>query len=84
MWSPWRSRHISEQKASGEQLPGGPSIFSRLAAEAADEANLILWRGTHVFVIMNLYPYNNGHLLIVPNREVDRYGAHGQPLHAMA
>lgn len=50
-------------------------MFTRLAAENDDERNLILWRGHHVFVIMNLYPYNNGHLMIVPFREVAEYEA---------
>jgi ATP adenylyltransferase len=50
------------------------SIFSRIARSDEDEANLVLWRGKTVFVLMNLYPYNNGHVLIVPFREVERYG----------
>ncbi|MDZ4701415.1 MAG: HIT domain-containing protein [Rhodothermales bacterium] len=49
------------------------SLFARLAAEDEDEKNYIVWRGVHVFVIMNLYPYNNGHLLIVPYRTVAAY-----------
>lgn len=49
------------------------SLFARLEREHRDQDNLILWRGEHVFVIMNLYPYNNGHLLVVPYRTVRTY-----------
>lgn len=75
MWSPWRSEHIEGMAEPQAQPAGGPSIFSRLAGAGQDEPNLILWRGRHVFVIMNRYPYNNGHLLIVPFREVETYEA---------
>lgn len=40
------------------------------AQEKSDEEGLIAWRGTHVFAIMNLYPYNVGHLMICPYRHV--------------
>jgi ATP adenylyltransferase len=76
MWSPWRSAHIeriTQDTEADEQE--GPSLFARLAAEDNDEENLILWRGEHVFVIMNRYPYNNGHLMVVPFREVAAYEA---------
>jgi ATP adenylyltransferase len=76
MWSPWRSGHI-ERVDRVEAPPGSVtdtgSLFARLAAEGEDEKNYIVWRGVHVFVIMNLYPYNNGHLLIVPYRTVASY-----------
>ena len=42
-------------------------ILCEEAAKNDDRKNYILHRGRHSFVIMNLYPYNNGHLLIVPN-----------------
>lgn len=71
MWSPWRAKYVSD--ASNPAPSSGESIFTRLRKENADAENLILWRGDQVFVIMNLYPYNNGHLLIVPNREVTAY-----------
>lgn len=76
MWSPWRSQHIERLSDAAETWPQDDrSLFARLAAEDRDEENLIVWRGEAVFVIMNLYPYNNGHLLIVPYREVARYEA---------
>lgn len=72
MWSPWRSQHIERFDPEAAETAEG-SIFARIAAEDRDEDNLVVWRGTHVFVVMNLYPYNNGHLLIVPYREVAAY-----------
>ncbi|MFP4228316.1 MAG: HIT family protein [Salinivenus sp.] len=71
MWSPWRSEYVSD--AAGREPPDGASLFTQLLKEDNDRENLILWRGEHVFVVMNRYPYNNGHLLILPIREVARY-----------
>lgn len=68
LWSPWRAQHVASAKA--EPDPAGRTLFQRLAAEEQDEENLILWRGEHVFVLMNLYPYNNGHIMVVPYRPV--------------
>lgn len=76
MWSPWRSEYVesaSEGADTGEA--DGRSVFLQQAEAGDDDAHHIVWRGTHVFVIMNRYPYNNGHLLVVPFREVDRYEA---------
>jgi len=73
LWSPWRSGHIADFDRR-HRPPGDGSIFSRLAANPeGDEEAFVLWRGERVFVVMNLYPYNNGHLLVVPYREVERY-----------
>ncbi len=73
MWSPWRSQHIASFKAGNKKEKQDRSLFSRLAAEDRDEENLIVWRGNLTYVIMNLYPYNNGHLMIIPYREVSEY-----------
>ena len=48
------------------------NTFSSKLEEGSDKDNLILYRGKHCFVCLNLYPYNNGHLLVVPYKVVDR------------
>jgi ATP adenylyltransferase len=48
-------------------------IFCDKAAEQADEANLIVCRGRTAYVILNLYPYNNGHMMIVPYAHVPSF-----------
>jgi len=68
MWSPWRASWVAKNSAAERS-----NIFVDMLAEDADEKNLILWRGGLMFVVMNLYPYNNGHVLIVPNRKVENY-----------
>lgn len=61
LWSPWRFQYVS---GTGQDQG---CIFCDVLA-SPDAAELILFRGTAVYVILNLYPYNNGHLMIVPNR----------------
>jgi ATP adenylyltransferase len=63
LWAPWRSAYIGRGPDSG-------CVFCDLAMPGQEEEKLILWRQDRVFVTMNLYPYNNGHLLIIPNRHV--------------
>lgn len=69
LWSPWRSRYLREypERARGEE---DRSLFRRLWEEDRDRENLVLWRGEVVFVVLNRYPYNRGHLMVLPNRQV--------------
>lgn len=46
-------------------------MFCTLPASPQDTENLMLWRGAHTYVIMNRYPYNCGHLMVVTNSHVD-------------
>jgi len=63
LWSPWRLAYVAG--ASG----GDPGcIFCQTNEPGRDE--LILVRGRVSYVILNLFPYNNGHLMVVPNRHV--------------
>lgn len=59
LWSPWRMKYILNSKSKG-------CVFCKMSEEKMDRRNYILFRGEHNYIIMNLYPYNNGHLLIVP------------------
>lgn len=68
MWSPWRSEYIQTFKGPAKRK-SGVSLFTRARKSRDDEKNLVLWRGKYCFVIMNRYPYNSGHLMIVPNRQ---------------
>ena len=64
LWAPWRMEYIlSDQKK-------GPCIFCPGNDRSSDEARLILFTGTLSMVIMNRYPYTNGHLLVSPVRHV--------------
>lgn len=70
MWAPWRSTYVGREHA-GEYEKPEVCPFCRLPASGDDRTALILHRGRHAFVIMNLYPYNNGHLMVVPFAHVD-------------
>ena len=60
LWAPWRMEYIETGiKADGCFLCDRP-------AEDRDGENYILWRGRRTFVIMNIFPYNNGHIMVVP------------------
>jgi ATP adenylyltransferase len=64
IWAPWRMEYIlSDQK-------GGPCIFCPGEDRDRDEERLILFVGTLSMLMMNRYPYNNGHLLAAPVRHV--------------
>ncbi len=65
LWAPWRMAYIAPQ---GE--PSNECIFCTKPAAHDDAANHILYRGEHCFMLMNLYPYNNGHLMIAPYQHV--------------
>lgn len=67
LYSPWRSRYIATFK--DEKKNEGASLFTRVAGENNDTKNLVLARRKHCFVMMNLYPYNSGHLMVVPYKK---------------
>jgi ATP adenylyltransferase len=66
IWAPWRVQYI--------RTPNPPQgcIFCDKPKENKDEENLILFRGKLNFVIMNAFPYNPGHLMVVPFRHIGK------------
>lgn len=73
LWSPWRSQYIS----SFSKKPESASCFLCDAVAATpdhDEGNLVVHRSASCFVIMNRYPYNAGHLMVVPNVHCGDFG----------
>lgn len=64
LWAPWRMQYV----ASAAKSDG--CIFCEKWKVEEDAENLILFRGEACFAILNLFPYNNGHLMIVPIRHV--------------
>lgn len=66
MYSPWRSKYINSFSDSVSQ----GCILCKAASENDDNKNLILRRGKYSYLIMNLYPYNSGHLMVVPYRHI--------------
>ncbi|GDY17618.1 hydrolase [Verrucomicrobiota bacterium] len=66
----WRLRYIQSRKD-----PQAGSPFATLLAAGDDQASLIVHRGRHCFIILNNSPYNPGHLMVLPNREVGELAA---------
>ncbi len=64
LWSPWRYRYVSSAR------PREECIFCAHAASSDDRANLVLLRAEYNFVLLNLYPYTSGHLMIAPYAHV--------------
>jgi ATP adenylyltransferase len=68
MFSPWRSKYMESFKT--EKSDDETTFISRAINSDNDFENLVLARFEHCIVILNKYPYNNGHVLIAPKREV--------------
>ena len=64
LWAPWRMEYVSNPSKKG-------NIFLEKAKQDNDRKNLVLYRGKYSFVLMNLYPYNNGHLMVAPYQQYD-------------
>ena len=66
LWAPWRKAYIRPKAGKKKGC-----LFCRLLAENKDVKNSIVKRTPHCFAVLNIYPYNNGHIMIVPRRHVD-------------
>ena len=65
LWSPWRYQYVQKERAGSE------CVFCLCASSETDQDHLVVHRGKHNFVMLNLYPYSTGHLMVVPYQHVD-------------
>lgn len=67
MWSPWRSKYIESLSVKNNTS----CVFCNAKYDdITNDESLVLYKGQYSFLIMNLYPYNNGHLMVVPYKHV--------------
>ena len=64
LWAPWRAQYVRE--SSGSSTADTGCFLCRALASQDDRENLMVWRGAHSVVVLNRFPYNNGHLLVAP------------------
>jgi ATP adenylyltransferase len=69
LWSPWRYQYVSQK------LPDKGCIFCIKMQQSNDEENLILYRGLNNYILLNLYPYTSGHLMIAPYKHIGDLGS---------
>ena len=68
LWSPWRSNYIQsfKHKSGSEEC-----VFCEAPKlDINDDASLVIYKSEHCFIMLNLYPYNSGHLMIIPYRHI--------------
>lgn len=63
VWAPWRMEYIRSAR-EGE----AGCLFCRILSEQNDQGNHVVYRGKSAFVMLNKYPYTNGHLMVIPYR----------------
>ena len=78
LWMPHRLAYIKGEGKPADTAAGGDCPFCRIPG-LPDSEGLIVARGTLVYAVLNLYPYNSGHLLICPYRHVADYTGLDEP-----
>ena len=61
LWTPWRMSYVS-----GSSQPPSECLFCELPKQGPEDHTLLLQRGQYCFSVLNLYPYNTGHLMVAP------------------
>ncbi|HXM36509.1 MAG TPA: HIT domain-containing protein [Pyrinomonadaceae bacterium] len=75
LWSPWRYQYVSAS-GSGEETPASVCVFCEIQRDPErDEANFVVKRASHNYVVLNIYPYISGHMLIIPNQHLGELDA---------
>lgn len=72
LWTPYRMSYVRGEEADSGVAEHDACPFCRIAGGGA-QSELVVHRGDTAFVVLNLYPYNPGHLMVVPDRHVADY-----------
>jgi ATP adenylyltransferase len=70
LWSPWRSKYIRSFGTPDEEEG---CVFCSAADSADDDGHYLVKRHEHCFALLNTFPYNSGHLLLVPNKHTSSF-----------
>jgi ATP adenylyltransferase len=73
LWAPWRAKYI--ESFSNEESKEKECLFCEKAKSNDDEKNLVLFRGETCYIIMNLFPYNSGHIMVVPYKHTSSFSS---------
>ncbi len=63
IWAPWRVAYISQKKPKG-------CIFCKAYRSKNDRKNFVIYRSQNCFALLNIFPYNNGHIMVAPKRHI--------------
>jgi len=67
IWAPWRIKYIQKNKKTK-----GCILCSAFKNKKSDKKQFVIIRGKYSFSLLNIYPYNNGHFMVCPNRHIKR------------
>lgn len=70
LWSPWRSKYIGTFKDEASKTKDDCFFCEAIGNPSEDAERLVIWRYDNCIVLLNKFPYNNGHVLIAPIRHV--------------
>ncbi len=68
LWAPWRVTYITKILSKNKDC-----VFCRILKAKSDQKNYVVIRREYAYCVLNIYPYNNGHMLIVSNRHADDF-----------
>lgn len=69
LWAPWRIEYLEPEKKS-HRKKNNLCLFCEAVKKKPSEKNLVLYHGKTAFIMMNLFPYSNGHMMIIPKRHI--------------
>ncbi|MEM9399362.1 MAG: HIT domain-containing protein [Verrucomicrobiota bacterium] len=68
LWAPWRSEYIEDLHVTRKKR--SEHLFFDIGQSADDEDNLVFFRSKSCYAILNRFPYNSGHCMVIPYREL--------------